>query len=361
MTKGRASLPLCARAIRPPLRIQALVVALIVVLTGAATAVRAQINMPDPKQISGVPLPASDVPAGTVSVRVIRGSFANNVVGQDVQFAVDGKTETRKTDDTGRAVVTGLKPGAHLKASTLLDGKRIESQDITMADSGIRVVLVGVDPEAERRAAEDARLAAGPAVKGLVVLGPESRIITQLTEDRLDIYYVLQILNSARTPVDIGGPFVLDLPAEARGASLLDPSAKQATLSGSRLTVTGPFAPGPTVVNVAFELPFSGGSVRLDQRWPAALEQLLVLVPQAGGINVASSALTDRRTASDQGEPLIVATGPGLAANTNLLLDITGLPHHPLWPRYTALALAGVILSIGIWAAVFVTPRPRPA
>ena len=148
----------------------------------------AQINMPDPKQISGVPLPAQDVATGTVSVRVIRGSFANNVAGQPVEFTVDGKTRTIKTDENGRAMVSGLATGAQLKAATVLDGKRIESQDITIANAGLRVVLVGLDPEAEKRAAQDARLAAGPATRGLVVLGPESRIITQLTEDRLDVF-----------------------------------------------------------------------------------------------------------------------------------------------------------------------------
>lgn len=226
--------------------------------------VSAQIQMPDPKQISGVPLPATDVPAGNVSVRVVRGSFANNVAGQPVEFTVDGKTQTIKTDEQGRALIAGLKNGEHLKAVTVLDGKRIESQDITIGATGIRVVLVGVDPEAVKRAAEDAKLATGPAIKGLVVLGPESRIITQLTDDCLDIYYVLQVLNSARTPVDIGGPLIIDLPTEARSASLMDQPPPNATLTGTRLTVTGPFAPGPTVVSLAFELPFSGGSVRVD-------------------------------------------------------------------------------------------------
>jgi hypothetical protein len=257
--------------------------------------------------------------------------------------------------------LSGAPANAHVTATTVLDGKRIESQEMTMGPQGFRVMLVGADPEADQRAAEDAKLAAGPAVKGLVVLGSESRVITQLTEDRLDIFYVLQIMNTARTPVDIGGPFILDLPVEAQGASLMDPSPKQATVSGSRLTVTGPFAPGATMVNVAFQLPFSGASVELAQRWPAALEQVLVLVPQTGGIDVTSPALTNRRTASDQGQPLVVATGPGLAANGVLSLDITGLPHHPVWPRYLALALAGMILSIGIWAAVFPNPRLRHA
>jgi hypothetical protein len=327
---------------------------------GSASA-SAQINMPDPKQISGVPLPAPDVATGSVSVRVIRGSFANNVTDQPVEFAVDGKTRTIKTDENGRALMSGLATGAHLKAATVLDGKRIESQDITIADTGLRVVLVGVDPEAEKRVAEDSRLAAGPATRGLVVLGPESRIITQLTDDRLDVFYVLQVLNSARTPVDIGGPLAFDLPAEARGAGLMDPIPKDATLTGSRLTLTGPFAPGATTVSVGFELPFSGGSVRLSQRWPAALQQVLVLVPQSSGIDVASPALTQRRTASDQGQPLLVATGPGLPANAELSLDISGLPHHPVWPREVALTLAGVILSIGMWAAVFPASRPRRA
>ena len=327
----------------------------------ATAALSAQQNMPDPKQISGVPLPASDVAAGSVSVRVIRGSFANNVTAQAVDFLVDGKTQTLKTDETGRALISGLKPGAHLKASTLLDGKRIESQDITIAGTGIRIVLVGIDPEAERRAAEDAKLAAGPAVQGLVVLGPESRIITQLTEERLDIFYVLQILNSARTPVDIGGPLIFDLPAEARGAALMDPAPKNATVSGARLTVTGPFAPGPTMVNVAFELPFSSGSVRLAQRWPAALQQVLVLVPQNGGIDVRSAALTERRVATDQGQPLLVATGPGLAANSELIVDISGLPHHAVWGRYLALTMAGAIMSVGLWAAIVPARRSRRA
>jgi hypothetical protein len=331
------------------------------VLLLVSVSASAQINMPDPKQISGVPLPAGDVAIGSVSVRVIRGSFANNVSGQPVEFSVDGKTRVIDTDGNGRALVSGLPSGAHLKAATVLDGKRIESQDIVIAGTGLRVVLVGVDPEAEKREAQDASLAAGPAVRGLVVLGPESRIVTQLTDDRLDVFYLLQVLNSARTPVEIGGPLVLDLPAEARGASLMDPSPKDATLTGSRLTLTGPFSPGATTVNVAFELPFSGGSVRLDQRWPVALQQLLVLVPGATGIDVQSPALTGRRTTSDQGQPLLVATGPGMAAHAQLSLEISGLPHHPVWPREVALTLAGAILSIGLWAAVFPASRPRRA
>ena len=34
-------------------------------------------QMPDPKQMSGVPLPMPDLALGTVTVRVVRGSMAN--------------------------------------------------------------------------------------------------------------------------------------------------------------------------------------------------------------------------------------------------------------------------------------------
>jgi len=45
-------------------------------------------QMPDLRQMSGVPLPVNDVAPGTVTVRVIRGSLANIVPGQDVELQV---------------------------------------------------------------------------------------------------------------------------------------------------------------------------------------------------------------------------------------------------------------------------------
>ena len=65
----------------------------------------AQVNMPNPKEISGVPLPATDLPAGSVSVRVIRGGFDKNVPDQPVEFTIDGVKRVVKTDAQGRAEV----------------------------------------------------------------------------------------------------------------------------------------------------------------------------------------------------------------------------------------------------------------
>jgi hypothetical protein len=294
-----------------------------------------------------------------VSVRVIRGDFSNNVTKQPVQFVIGAKTETRATDAEGRAQISGLAPGTHLKAVAVVDGERIESQDIAIGSTGIRVVLVATDPEVAKRAAEDRRLAEAPAVRGTVVFSPESRVIAQFENDKLTIFYVLDVLNTARTPVDIGGPLIIELPSEAQGAALLAESSKQATVNGGHVTVLGPFKPGATSVQVAFGLPFTGASAHLEQKWPVPLEQVAVLVPQTGGLDFRSPQVSKKDHGTDQGQELLLGSGPALPAGALFTLDVDGLPHHALWPRYVALTLAGLFMTMGIWAAA--TPARRSA
>lgn len=321
----------------------------------------AQVAMPNFKEMSGAVLPTSEIPVGTVSVRVVRGGPDKPLAGLSVEFFVDGKPRTAKTDDIGRAQVSGLWRGAKVRAVAVVDGERLESKDAVVEDTGLRILLVATDPEAEKRAVEDRALAEAPPVKGIVVLGPESRIIAEMSSDRLNIYYILDIVNSARTRVDIGGPLVFDLPTEARSSTVLQDSTPQATANGPRITVTGPFAPGVTKVQAAYELPYSGPVARLEQKWPAALQQLTILVQQLGGLSISSPQIQSKRDVSDRGQSLIVATGPGIAAGQTLSLEIAGLPHHATWPRTLALSLAGVIMAAGIWGAVSTGPRRRAA
>ena len=70
-----------------------------------------------------------DLPDRTISVRVIRGDLSNNLPDQPVEFIIDGKSQTVKTDDGGRAQVGPVPPGATVKAATTVDGERIESQE----------------------------------------------------------------------------------------------------------------------------------------------------------------------------------------------------------------------------------------
>jgi len=308
-------------------------------------------QMPNLREMSGVPLPDPSMPAGTVSVRVVRGAISNNIAQQPVEFQIGTERRTVVTDASGRAQVTGLKPGTRVRAVAVVDGERLETQETTVGDAGTRFILAATDPEAAKKEAADRALAAAPPVKGMVVFGPESRVVAQFRQDRLEVFYILEIANSARTPVDIGGPVLIDLPREARGATVMEGSTKQASAKGSRVTVLGPFPPGATEVNIGFEMPYRGPVAHIAQRWPLALPQVTVLVAREGGLDVRSAQFTDTREIQNQG-PAVVGTGPGLAAGASLAFDVTGLPHHAAWPRYLALALAAGIVLAGVWAAV---------
>lgn len=321
----------------------------------------AQVAMPDPKAMSGNVLPVADIPVGTITVRVIRGGFDKVIAGQDVEFTIDGKKRTVKTDAEGRATVSGLKRGTQVRAVAVVGGERLESQEAVVADSGYRIALVATDPEAVKRAQEDRALAAAAAVKGIVVLGPETRVIAEMQNDQLTIFYLIQVVNSARTPVDIGGPLVFDLPREARGATVMEGSSPQATANGPRLTMTGPFAPGVTSAQVAYQLPYRGGTARIEQKMPAAWQQATVIVQQLGGLSLASPQLPSTQDVNDQGQALIVGSGPGLAAGQSLTIEISGLPHRAVWPKNLALALAGLFVAAGLWSALTAAPRRAAA
>ena len=320
-----------------------------------------QQGMPDLRQISGVPLPTQDLPAGSLSVRVVRGSFANNVADATVSFVVDGKTTDVRTDAMGRAEVKGLAAGARVKASVVVDGERLETQEVTIGQTGYRFILStgAASAAATPDAASASPAPAQQAVSGAVVLGPESRVIAQFSDDALFIFYVLSILNSSASPVDIGGPLTFELPQGARGAATVEDSSPQATANGPRVVVRGPFQPGTTRVTVRFELPYSGPIARLEQRWPAPLQQLIVFALKTGDLDLRSPQITGQRTVTEQGQLLVVASGPAMGAGETLTLDITGLPYHSVWPRYLALSAAGIIVCAGLWAGFTGAGRAR--
>lgn len=310
--------------------------------------VSAQQNMPNPQQISGVPLPATDLPAGSVSVRVIRGGFDKNVPNQPVEFTIDGVKRTVTTDAEGRAQVDGLKAGATVSASTSVDGATIASQSITVGATGTRFVLVAADPDSARRAEEDKQLAAGPAVPGTVVFGPESRIVIEPGDETITIFYVLDIINSARTPVDIGGPLIITLPTGARAAGVMDGSTPQATVNGPRLNVLGPFAPGTTTVQMGFELATGGDSKVVAQTWPIAFPEGTIVLQRTGSEDLVSSQISGKNEATSNGQRVIFGRVAAVPANGTLTIEVTGLAHHSRWPRNIALTLVLGFLAVGL-------------
>ena len=305
---------------------------------------------PDPRQMSGIPRPDPNLQDGLVTVRVIRGSFTNNVPGQPVDLLIGDTVSTAATDGEGRASFPGMSPGSDVRVATTLDGDRLESQRFAIPSrGGVAVLLVGV-------AGGDGGDPAPAAVArpGRVSLGQDSRILVELAEETLEVYYLLDVLNVTDEPVEPHTPFEFTLPSGAQAGTVLQGSTPRTSVDGPRVSVSGAFVPGITRVYVGYILPYSRGSLVLSQTFPADFEQLLVFVEKWGEMDVASTLL-DRRgemEADAAGEfPLLWGAGVRVPAGQPVVLEVGGLPHHSRWPRISAMSLSGVIVALSIWVA----------
>jgi hypothetical protein len=312
----------------------------------------------DPKQVAGIPLPVDNVPAGTIVVRVIRGALANNIPDQVVELNGVDPVRSIKTDAGGRAQFDGLTPGTRVTATATVAGERLQSQEITVpASGGIRVLLVATDPGAAKTAEADRQVAGGPAQPGGVVLGDQSRFVIELGDGSLSVFNILQIVNTARTPVQPPQPLVFELPQESTGASILQDSSPQAKADGTRVSVAGPFAPGTTVVQFAYSMPYSGADLDFEQKMPVPLTRVVVLAQKAVQMRLQSPQLSEQREMTAEGQMYIVGQGPAVAAGRSVAFTFSGLPHEPRWPHMLALTLAVVILGMGAWASLRKAPE----
>jgi len=335
-----------------------------IALSALSSVSRAQVAMPDPSLIHGKALPAAELANGTVTVRVVRESIGNNLPGQNVRVTAGSVTRNATTDEQGRAEFTDLPKGTEARAEVTVDGEVLTSDPFTVpASGGLRVILVsGIARAAERKQAEDAKALAEPPSKGIVVIGANSRILMEFQDDILQVFYLFEILNNARTRVDIGGPLVIDLPTGASSAAALEGSTRQATISGDRVTITGPFAPGVTSLQMGFTLRNSGSEYQLRQKLPAALEQVTVALQRTAGSSMTSSQFQSTGDVkSESGTTFILGSGPALAAGSTLVVDLAGLPAHSTVPRYTALTLAAIVIACGAWLALAGRPDKREA
>ena len=327
----------------------------VVLVLGFAGSAFSQINMPDPSLINGKAIPAGELTTGTVTVRVVREALGNNVIGQQVTLTINGETKKATTDEQGRAEFKGLSAGSNARAEADVKGETLQSDPFVVPSAGgLRVILIaGLADATARKQKEEAEAAAAPPVKGQVVLGGNSRIIFEFPDDLMRVYYMLEIVNNARARVDIGGPLIIDLPREAAGASTLEGSSPQATVAGSHLTITGPFASGVTNVQIGFQMPFNSSSITLEQKFPVPLEQVTVGSEKIEGLSFSSpqfSSVGDVK--SDNGTPFLLASGPGIAAGGTLRMQVSGLPVHSSIPRYAALGIAFSIALFGLWLAL---------
>ncbi len=308
----------------------------------------ASAQMPDMKQMSGIPRPVDDLPVGSVSVRVIRGDMSNPVVNHPVEMRAGDRVQTATTDAEGRAQFDNIVPGSPVTFTTTVDGEKLDSQPFNVQpQGGVRMLLVASDPNAA--AAPPAP--ATPAVSGSVSIGGESRIIVEPGDETVAVYYILDIVNGAASPVNPEKPFNFTLPADAVGTTVIQGSSPLATNKGRDVTVAGPFPPGTTAIQVAAEYPVGSGTVEIAQAFPAPFAQLVVIAKKVGDMKLASAQFTRTEDTVIEGTTVVLGVGAELPAGQTFGLTITGLPHHSSAPRNIALALAGVIVLLGVWAS----------
>jgi hypothetical protein len=305
---------------------------------------------PDPSQMSGIPRPDPNLVDGSITVRVIRGTFANNVVGLSVELRAGDTVSSVDTDAEGRATFTSLSPGSQVTVATTLDGDALESQSfVTPGRGGVAVLLVGVSGTGG-----DA-MTSPPARQGRVTFGQDSRILVELGEENVEVYYLLDVMNVANEPIDPETAFEFTLPPGAQAGTVLQGSSPRTIIDDQKVLVTGGFTAGVTPVRIAYVMPYSTGSLVLSQVFPADFDQLLVFIEQWGAIDVASTLIERRgEMAADEaggGKPLLWAAGGRALAGLPLVLELSGLPHHSGWPRIIALSLSGLIVAVSVWGA----------
>lgn len=311
--------------------------------------------------MAGTPLGAPELPDATVSVRVLREQLGNNVANHPVTLKGAQITKTATTDAQGRATFSDIPVGTVVLAITELDGESLQSMEFDIPEKGgVRVALVSglaAIKERERAAAESgAKEAPRP---GMVVFGGESRLIFEFQDDNLNAFYILDIINSARTPIDPGEPLVIELPRAAVGAATMEGSSPLASVASTRVTINGPFPPGTTPVQLAYTLPYSSDTVTVEQPWPAPMEEMFVAVEQVGALKLSSPQLAEQQEADASGTKFVMARGPRLNANEPFSLTISGLPYHDLTLRYGGVAVALLVLAIGFWAAFTGAPARK--
>ena len=139
------------------------VLAAIVARHGWSSPAAAQVAMPDAAQMSGVPLPAPELPDATVTVRA--GPRAD---GQQRARPRGDPDHARRPGHRpsptpqGRAQFTAVPAGSRVTAEATIDGETLRSQEFTVpASGGVRVALVaGVAKAAAAEAAARAEAAA---------------------------------------------------------------------------------------------------------------------------------------------------------------------------------------------------------
>jgi hypothetical protein len=310
--------------------------------------VAAWAQMPDVRQMSGIPMPVGDLQTGSVVVRVVRGTVSDILVGQPVELQLGDKTQTAKTDANGHAQFDGLAAGANARVSSVIDGRRVDSQPFQVpASGGMRLILAGVTSAAAAPAGGNQIAAAA----GDVLIGGDSRIQIEFDDDAVTVFYIFEIVNAGSTPVSPKTEVAFDLPEGAQQPTVLEGSSTQATLRGRRVLIAGPFAPGTTPVQIAFGLPPAGRERVMTQSLPITWARVQVSATKLAGLSISSPQFASTSESVGDTHAFLLGAGGVLEAGKPVSISLSGLPSRSRVGRYLAIVLAIIVLMGGVWGA----------
>jgi len=121
----------------------------------------------DSQAMAARPLMVGDLPVGTVTVRVGRGSLSNAAVGVPVEATVTaaGGKVSKRTEETkadGRATFSDLPTGAQFRAEVVVDDERLQTESFAIpTQGGARLMLVSSEGRGEGE--EEGEVAPMPA------------------------------------------------------------------------------------------------------------------------------------------------------------------------------------------------------
>jgi hypothetical protein len=127
---------------------------------------------------------------------------------------------------------------------------------------------------------------------------------------------------------------------------------------GSGIAVTGPLAPGETVLEVRYRMPADGGPFALSRRFAARVPLLSVYLADTGRLRVASDRLHRRRPATTPDRTYLHLEAFELVPGEEVSFRVEPLPARRELPR--AAALAGLALATAL-AALSLGGPLRPA
>ena len=219
--------------------------------------------------MNGRSLPAPDAPVGSATVRVMRETLGNNVVGQEVTLTDANGVTHRHPQDRRRGPRDVRRPRARAPRTPPSPSSRASGSCRSRSRSRRRAACASCWSPGSGAAGAPAAPAAPPATAatpapaGSITLGTQSRMIVEQADEFVEVFVLADLVNTTDGPVSLPSPIVFTPPAGALGTAVLEGSTG-AALENGRIVVKGPLPSGPTSIQFGYRLPSDTG--RVDDR-----------------------------------------------------------------------------------------------